>query len=520
MWLAPLLGGIAATGFPPLRLWPLAFVAMGAFVLLLQRTRSGRLAFLTGWLFGVAHYTVTNNWIATAFTYQANMPPALGWAAVPLLSLYLAVYPGLAALMAHKVARQWPPAGFAWLLGACWIVAEWLKSWVFTGYAWGPFSLAFLGGFDRAGLAAVLPVTGTYALSGLMVAIAGLFALLLAERRWRVAGLVAALLAAGMVWPAQPLARPGTLPVTLVQPDFRQEDLANPQMAEPHFVRAARLSLPEQPGRTRLVLWPESGVSDYLRDGYPQRYYNLFTAGADPGFARTRLGQVIGDGSLLLTGATDLEIAEVDGVAKAVGAYNSVTAVNAQGRIVGSYYKAHLVPYGEYLALRWLLEPLGATRLVPGAFDFIPGPGPQTLDLGAWGRAGVQICYEIIFSGQVVDPASRPDYLFNPSNDGWFGAWGPPQHLAQARMRAIEEGLPVLRATTTGISAVISADGVVRHHIGMRQAARIDTLVPPAAPPTLFSRAGHWLTLLWTVALTGAALVAIRLQERYGRQRT
>src|SRR5262249_58299058 len=105
-----------------------------------------------------------------------------------------------------------------------------------------------------------------------------------------------------------------------------------------------------------------------------------------------------------------------------------------------------------------------------------------------WGKAGMQICYEIVFSGQVVDRAHRPDYLFNPSNDGWFGSFGPPQHLAQARMRAIEEGLPVLRATTTGISAVIDADGVVRQYVPRPRTARLDALVPPAHQPTLFAR--------------------------------
>jgi apolipoprotein N-acyltransferase len=105
-----------------------------------------------------------------------------------------------------------------------------------------------------------------------------------------------------------------------------------------------------------------------------------------------------------------------------------------------------------------------ATRLVPGDLDFWPGPGPRTLDLpfnGQRVKVGMQICYEIIFSGQVVDRANRPDFIFNPSNDAWFGGWGPPQHLAQARLRAIEEGLPVVRATPTGISAVIDADGRV-----------------------------------------------------------
>jgi apolipoprotein N-acyltransferase len=167
------------------------------------------------------------------------------------------------------------------------------------------------------------------------------------------------------------------------------------------------------------------------------------------------------------------------------------------------------VPYGEYLPLRPLLEPLGLSRLVAGTIDFIPGPGPRTLDLGVHGRAGIQICYEIVFSGDVVDRRDRPDYIFNPSNDGWFGAFGPPQHLAQARMRAIEEGLPVLRATTTGISAVIDPRGVVRDHLPQHVAGRIDGLVPPALPPTPFARLGHWLTLGWAMLFIGLAFVAL-----------
>ena len=140
----------------------------------------------------------------------------------------------------------------------------------------------------------------------------------------------------------------------------------------------------------------------------------------------------------------------------------------------------------------------------------MPGPGARTIDLGRWGRSGMQICYEIVFSGEVVDRHNRPDYIFNPSNDGWFGSWGPPQHLGQARMRAIEEGLPVLRSTTTGISAVIDADGVVRQYIGRNVSGRIDSVVPPARSPTPFARLGHWLSLLWGIALLLASLVAMR----------
>jgi apolipoprotein N-acyltransferase len=160
--------------------------------------------------------------------------------------------------------------------------------------------------------------------------------------------------------------------------------------------------------------------------------------------------------------------------------------------------------------MRPLLEPLGLSRLVAGTIDFLPGPGPRTLHLGPLGNAGIQVCYEIVFSGEVADRGDRPDYIFNPSNDGWFGAFGPPQHLAQARMRAIEEGLPVLRSTTTGISAVIDPRGVVRDHFARLAGGRIDGVIPPATAPTPFARLGHWLTLAWSMVFLALAAVALR----------
>lgn len=513
-WSALLLGLLSATGFQPLHLWPLALVSMGALVWLVHRQARRRDAMLVGWLFGVAHFTLTNNWIATAFTYQAEMPAVLGWAAVPLLSLYLAVWPALAALGAWMLGRKSGLPAFSLFFGALWIAAEWLRSWVFTGYAWGPFSMALLGDWERAGWAGLLGHTGTYALSGLAVAFAGLLAWFLASKRWVYLAAGWVVIAAGMFWPAQH-GEEGFLPVTLVQPNLRQEELDDPSKFEEQFQRIAALSRPERKVSRRLVLWPESGVPDYLREGYPRRYYVQMTAGGDPAFARYRIGQTIGEGSLLLTGAVDLEIGLVDGRERAVGAYNAITPIDAEGNLGQRYAKAHLVPYGEYLPMRALLEPLGLSRLVAGSIDFVPGPGPQTFDFGPWGKAGMQICYEIVFSGEVAEPGNRPDYIFNPSNDGWFGEWGPPQHLAQARMRAIEEGLPVLRATTTGISAIIDARGVVRHAIGRNEAARIDAIIPPAADPTPFARLGHWLTLLWGIALLASSLVASRLRARY-----
>lgn len=507
---ALLAGAVAACGFAPLSLWPLTVLGVAGIIWLMQAASDRKRAFALGWFFGLGHYTVGNGWIAQAFTYQEAMPGWLGWLAVPLLALYLAVYPGLATLGAWLLARKGGNLALTGVtLAGCWIIAEWLKSWVFTGYAWGPLGLAFLGPFDRPGVAALLPWVGTYALSGMVVLAATLLLVASLSRRWLVLGGTAIALVAGMYLPAPPL-REGTLAYTLVQPDVRQEELDDPTKFEDQFTRIAKLTRREASDTRRLVLWPESGVPDYLEDGYPQRYYDQMTAGGDPRFARWRIGQVIGEGSLLLTGAVDLNIGEVDGRIRAASARNSVTALTAEGTIAASYAKAHLVPYGEYLALRWLLEPLGAKRLVAGTIDFIPGPGPRTLPLGPWGKAGVQICYEIIFSGQVVDASDRPDYIFNPSNDGWFGSWGPPQHLAQARMRAIEEGLPVLRSTTTGISAVIDANGVVRQHIPRHRAERIEGTIPPAKSPTLFARLGNWLPLGWAIVLLAGSLVAMR----------
>lgn len=508
-WLAPILGVLAATGFQPLGLWPVALLAIGAFLLLVERASGWREAALLGWLFGLAHFTFGDSWIATAFTYQAQMPAALGWLAVPLLSLYLAVYPAIAAAGARLVAGRAGSVALLLAFAGCWTVSEWLRGWVFTGFPWNPFGVVLLGPFSRPGLAAAAPWLGTYALSGLAVLLGGGLVLALRGRRWLPAIAAAALLALGMYLPAGN-GREGHLRYTLVQPNLPQDRVDDPRFYEANFQKTGLLSLPAQPGVRRLVMWPESGLPDYLREGYPQRYYDSETAFGDPVLARRRIGRVIGPGSVLLTGAVDLKIAQ----GHAVGAYNAVTALDAAGDIVGSYDKAHLVPYGEYLALKWLLEPLGARRLVAGSLDFIPGPGPRTLDLGPWGKAAVQVCYEIVFSGHVVDRNHRPDYIFNDSNDGWFGAFGPPQHLAQARLRAIEEGLPILRSTTTGISAVIDSRGVVRQYVPAHRAGRLDGLVPPPAPPTLFALLGNVVPLAWALIVLLLARVAMRRRAR------
>ena len=491
-------------------------------------------------MFGLGLFTLSDNWIAAAFTHQSAMPAWLGGIAVFLLSLYLALFPAFAALAAWLMARRfWPgcqaiaaspqaigidPLASAVMtlsLAACWIVTEWIRSWLFTGFAWNPVGVVLLGGFSTRGLAIVAPFVGSYALSGLLVLLSGMpsfFMRVAASRsgawRWLAVGvpvIVLGALTALMLLP-DPWAenRPGGIRYTLVQPNLAQELLDDPSQFEANFEKLARLSLPSRPGEKRVVFWPESGVSDYLRDGYPDYMYEGFTYADDPAIARWRIGQIIGPYGVLMTGAVDL----VTKGEEVLAARNSVTMLDGQGDILAGYSKAHLVPYGEYLPMRWLLEPLGLSRLVAGDIDFVPGPGPRTFDLGDYGKAGVQICYEIVFSGEIVDPENRPDYIFNPSNDGWFGTWGPPQHLAQARLRAIEEGLPILRSTTTGISAVIDADGIVRAYVPQHEARRLDGFIPLPKAATLFAKFGNAIPLTIAGLLAFLAVSVVALKRR------
>lgn len=499
-------GLIGACAYPPLHLWPLGLAALAGFVWLVHAAPTKRAALWIGWCFGWAHLTLANNWIATAFTHQAKMPEFLGWLAVPLLCIYLAWYPALAALAAHVLAKKRPLWAFGLVLAGAWIVTEWLRGWVFTGYPWPPVGLMLLGGWDTAGMARLLPWMGTYALSGLAFVCAVAIADWAAFRRDVLTGVAGLAALAMLMLGGGSSSADSTLRYTLVQPYIPQSEINDGSKFDEQFVRIARLTTPSR-DQSRLVLWPESALPDYLEDGYPDRYYLQMTAGGDPKLARRRIGTVIGPQSTLLTGVVNLNIAPRPGnVPGAVSARNSVMALNGEGQIVGGYDKAHLVPYGEYLPLRPILEPLGLSRLVAGSIDYLPGPGPRTLDLGVHGKAGVMICYEIVFSGAVADKANRPDYIFNPSNDGWFGWWGPPQHLAQARMRAAEEGLPVLRSTTTGISAVIDADGVVRGHIATGKADKLEGFIPAAKSATLFAQFGHALTLAWAALFIALGL--------------
>ena len=506
--IAFLTGAVSAFAFEPTGWWPLMLLAVAALCELVWRAKSLKGALFTGWLFGLGQFAVGLNWIATAFTFQANMPAWLGWVAVVLLSLYLAVYPALAAGLAWRFGRKRQLALVLALAGA-WAITEYLRGTMFTGFPWNPLGVTLV----PTGLLGMSGVIGTYGLSAFVVLIAGALWLGWQRQRRPALILVFSLLAAVIVLPfvdAIPLltgeprnvAAAGKA-IRVVQPNIGQELKWRPEFAEEAMRRYAMLSMKPGGRRPRLLLWPEAAVTDPLED---------HRSAAQP-FAeleRRQVSAMVGPGEYLLTGG----IALFSNSGQFIdGAANSTFILGQGGRQLGRYDKSHLTPYGEYLPMRPILSAIGLSRLAPGDVDFTPGPGPRSIDLPGWGKVGFQVCYEIIFSGEVVDRRNRPDFIFNPSNDAWFGRWGPPQHLAQARLRAAEEGIPVVRSTPTGISAVIDANGRVLQSLPWHTAGVIDSALPAPLPPTLFARLGNIIPLLLGFALLLSGIVLGRTRR-------
>lgn len=508
-----LLGALAACGFAPLELWPLTLAAFPLWLWLVHAAPTLNVALWRGWLFGVGHFTISNNWIQHAFDFQDKMPPVLGYGAVVALALYLAVFPAMAAGLAWRLARRPERIDAPYMLtfGAAWIATEWLRAGLFTGYAWNPLAVIWVPVW---GVARLSTLVGTYALSGLTVALAGSLILIFQARargglnRRRLFGGVAILIVllsfASVTFYTRPAVDPSTPRLVIVQPGIGQ-DARGEEDSEP-MIRALMAHSGKPGPAPRLIVWPEGVIRDYVEDGYPWRY--IFWQDP-PAVLRKRLARVLGPRDVLLFGGNALQF---DRTGELETATNSIFALDASGRLRGRYDKAHLVPYGEYLPMRWLLEPLGLSRLVPGDIDFRDGPGPHGLNLAPFGEIGMQICYEIIFSGEVAGP-TRPRLIFNPSNDSWFGAWGSPQFLAQARLRAIEEGIAFVRSTPTGISAAVGPDGRILAQVPPGPAGSVELPLPQSGPPTLFSRIGNWAALLIGTLLATSA-VALRRRQR------
>lgn len=478
-------GLVSALGLEPYALWPLTIAAVAVWALLIPAAPRARSALAIGWWFGFGHMLFGLRWIALAFSFQSAMPAWLGWVAVVLLSMVMAIYAAAAAGLAWRLG--WTPLSRALALTGGWMLTEWIRGYLFGGFPWNPLGVVWLAVPSFAQAAAVV---GGLGLSGLAV-LAGCAMALSADGHrqagnWLIATF-ALIWAGGQTyrWAAEP--RDTTTRIEIVQANIGQSEKWDESKLYAHTRRYVTLSTVALARGPTLLLWPEAAVP-YLLEEEPAPL--------------AMISRQLGADDVLITGGL---AANRNSSGEAISAHNSMFVVAPGSRLLGRYDKSELVPFGEYLPLRWLLEPLGISRLAPGGIDFLPGPGPRTLRLPGFPPVGPLICYEVIFSGHVVDHNDRPEWLLNASNDAWFSDAGAWMHLAQARLRAIEEGLPVARATPTGVSAVIDAHGVVRKKLGRDVAGVLTATLPGALPPTPFAQGGEAIPLGLALILLASA---------------
>lgn len=483
-------GLVSALGFSPIDAWPLTLAGLAALLLLIPFATGTRNALALGWWFGFGHMLAGLYWIAQAFNFQDNMPAWAGWVAVVLLSKLMAIY---AAAAAGIAARFRAPLARVLAFAGTWMLAEWLRGYLFGGFPWNPLGVVLL---PLSPVAQAASLIGGLGLSGLVAVTAGAVAWVIGERGWRFPGAIVAVWAVTAAFGWLALSHPTQLTGTrvhIVQANISQADKWREGEEERNLRRYLALSAEAKlDGKPGLLLWPEAAVIGLLDEEF---------------ITRLRLAQLLGPGDLLLTGGVKA-IRNEQG--RAIAARNSLFVIGPRGRILGRYDKNALVPFGEYLPLRDLMEAIGVARLAPGSLDFWPGPGPRTLRLPGFPAVGPLICYEIVRPGHVVARGDRPDWLLNASNDAWFSDAGAWMHLEQARLRAIEEGLPIARATPTGISAMIDARGRVLASLGRDKAGVLAADIPTALPPTPFARGGSAIPLTLALLLMLAAFVTLK----------
>lgn len=471
-----------------------------------------RSAFFRGWLAGVGYFAVSVWWVTEAFLVDAA---AHGWMA-PFALLFLAgglaLFWGLAAL-AYRVAR---PRGLTRVLVFAGALAglEWVRGHVFTGFPWNLPGETWAAGGAASQAASVI---GSYGLSWITIAIAAAPALAFdaTPRKGRAiaVGVAAAALAGLYGFGAARLSRapeasPSAPLVRIVQADIDQKDKWRPENLDQIITTYVALS--RRPGTPDVIVWPEGAlpavINDLLAPGSP--YVGRLAAAAAPG-------------QTLLMGANRAGISPTG----EVDYYNSLIALRRVGggfKVTGVYDKHRLVPFGEFLPFGDLATRLGIRSLVHMPEDFTAGPEPAPLRLEGAPPVQPLICYEALFpriaSEGVARAGFRPEWLLNVSNDAWFGATsGPWQHLNIASYRAIEEGTPIVRATPTGVSAMIDAHGriVDGARLGLGESGVIDARLPPALKPPPYVRWGDgpFAALLVLSALFGAFGFASRTKN-------
>ncbi|MSO84403.1 MAG: apolipoprotein N-acyltransferase [Rhodospirillales bacterium] len=503
------LGALAVLALPPFHVVPVLAVSFTGLAWLALGSGGIRAAFAAGWWFGAGFFAAGLYWLANALLVDAAR---FGWMvpfAIGGLAAGLGLFPAAACALARLGAGRAAGAisRVLWLALA-FVALEWLRGVVLTGFPWN-----LIGTVWTFSSVMIQPAawTGVHGLSLATVALAALPAALgwresrAAHARIVVAGVVLGGLA---VWFAAGLARVTALGpeaagdvagvrLRLVQPAIPQNLKWSPDARAGHVVKQVEMSRtpsPSPPSPTH-VIWAETAVPFYL-----ERDANL----------RAFIATAVPAGGALITGAPRASEPGAD----PFRVWNSLHVLNPSGAIVATYDKAHLVPFGEYVPLRaWV--PGWIAKITHGEVDFSSGPGPVALPIPGAPPASPLICYEAIFEGRVVPKGERPGWLLNLTNDAWYGmSPGPYQHFAQARLRAVEEGLPLVRVANNGISAIVDSLGRVRATLALGREGVVDGPLPVALAPTLFSFSGTWSTPFALVMF-----VVVLSFARFGRKR-
>jgi apolipoprotein N-acyltransferase len=482
--LACALGLLAALALPPFNAVPVLIVSFVGLVWLLDGSPRITTAFWVGWWFGLGHFTAGLYWISNALLIDA----AQFWWLVPFAAIGLPAFLGLFIGGGTALVRALDVRGpfRIVLLAAVWVTTEYVRGHILTGFPWNLIGYVWS---DLPVMVQGAAYVGIYGLSFVTVLLVAAPAALVDARRGRmdpkarhvtlaIALLLALLVGGGEVrlMGANDATVPGVR-LRLVQPDIAQSLKWRNDQLHTNFAKQIAMSASEGAVKPTVIIWSEA-ASPYLLESDPE--------------ARKLAAEVAPPGGLLIAGAPR---ARFDTSGRLQRIWNSLIALDHEGEVRGTYDKAHLVPFGEYVPLRNILP---INRIVPGSLDMSAGPGPRTLHLPGLPPVGPLICYEGIFPGAVISQEDRPAWLLNISNDGWYGySTGPYQHFAEEAMRAVENGIPMVRVANTGISGVVDGWGRVRAQLGLEVAGVIDTSLPVGiGVETVYQRVGDLPVLI------------------------
>jgi apolipoprotein N-acyltransferase len=482
---ALLLGVLGASAFAPVHAVPAMALSLIGLFWLIQGSLTRRCAFSIAWFWGFGHFAAGNFWIANSFLIDAAK---FGWMIPPIiggLAAFLALYPGLVGAALWRRDDLGP--GRVLAFAALFTIGEWLRGHVFTGYPWNLTAYVWEVSPAMMQSAALWGAWGLGFVTVLLFTLPAMWGRGTDRRHSGALMAGLALLAALWLGGAWRLANAIDVPVPdvrlrIVQANISQAEKMRGGFGLQHLEKIVALTR-GTPGfeNATHVVWPESAANFFL-DQEPG--LRQFIATAAPPAGALLAGTIRGR-------SESGELAEI---------WNSMAVINAAGTVLGYADKAHLVPLGEYVPMRDFFPFIN--KLTPGSMDFTAASGPQTVAVPGAPDAGPLICYEVIFPGAVTAP-NRPQWLVNVTNDGWFGiSPGPYQHFSASRFRAVEEGLPLIRAANTGISGIIDSYGRIQSISPLGTEAVIDGSLPGALRPTLFARWDYWpMFILVTIGI-------------------